>query len=109
MMEMISLIQPVLIKIWNCIVGIVLWLNIRSLFIYFQLGSCTQMFKDLAFEAILLFIFRMKLSFQFLLKLVEFKEEKIISLLLLKNVKTFVNTTSMDICFGMPTIYIGFC
>ena len=47
----------------------------------------------------------MKLS----LKLIEFKWEKVIILLLLKNGKNFVNATSMESCSGMPIFYIGFC
>ena len=47
----------------------------------------------------------MKLS----LKLVKFKREKVIILRHLKNVKNFVNATSIENCFGMPTFYVGFC
>ena len=43
------------------------------------------------------------------LNLLEFNREKVLILRLLKNVKTFVNTTSMKSCFGMPTFYVGFC
>ena len=32
-----------------------------------------------------------------------------IILRLLKNVKNFVDATSMESCFRMPTFYIGFC
>ena len=35
--------------------------------------------------------------------------EKLIILQLLKNAKNFVNATSIESYFGMPTFYIGFC
>ena len=84
-------------------------LTIRSSWIQFQLGSSAQIFKVLAFEAILFIFSGMKLSLKLSLKLVEFKWEKVIILRLLKNVKNFVNGTSIESCFGMPTFYIGFC
>ena len=61
------------------------------------------MLKVLAFEAILLTFSRMKLSFKLSLKLVEFKSEKVIILRLLKNVKNFVNASSIESCFCIPT------
>ena len=51
----------------------------------------------------------MKLSLKLSLKLIEFKWEKVAILQLLTNVKNFVNATSMENCFGIPTFYIGFC
>ena len=77
--------------------------------IYFQLGSSAQIFKVSVFQAILLTFSRMDLSLKLTLKLVEFKWEKVIIWRLLKNVKNFVNATSMESCFAMPTFYIGFC
>ena len=52
----------------------------------------------------------MKLSLKLSFKLIKFKWEKVIILRLLKDVKNFVNTKSVEnCCFGMPTVYIGFC
>ena len=50
----------------------------------------------------------MKLSLKLSFKYVEFKWEKVIILRLLKKVKNFVNATSMESCFSMPTFYIGY-
>ena len=80
-----------------------LQLDIRSSSIHFQLASSEQMLKVLAFEAILLTFSRMKLSFKLSLKLVKFKSEKVIILRLLKNVKNFVNASSIESCFCIPT------
>ena len=84
-------------------------LNIRSSWIHFQLGASTQIFKVLAFEANLFTFSRMTLSLKLSLKLVKFKWEEVIILQLSKNVKNFVNATSMESCFGMPIFYISFC
>ena len=65
--------------------------------------------KCLAFETILVTFSRMKLSMKLSLKLVEFKQEKVKILELLKNVKNFFNASSIENCFVMPTFYIGFC
>ena len=80
-------------------------LNIRS-WIHFQLGSSAQIFEVVVFEAVLFTFSRMKLPFKLSLK---FQSEKVIILRLLRNVKTFVNATSMESWFGIPTFYIGFC
>ena len=65
MMQMIGLKRPMLIKIWNCIMGIIfLRLNIRSSLTHSQLGSSTQKFKVLAFDAISFTFFRQKVIFE---------------------------------------------
>ena len=69
MMQMIGLIQPVLIKIWNWIVGIIFY----GLILRHQLGLSTKIFKVLAFEAILFTFSRTMLSLKFSLKILEFK------------------------------------
>ena len=84
-------------------------LDIRSSWIHLQLGSSVQIFIVLAFGAILFTFSHVKLSLKLSLKLIEFRWKKSSSLRLLKNVKNFVNATSMESCFDMPTFYIVFC
>ena len=103
MMQMIRLIRPMLTKFGIISQESFLWLNIRSSRIHFQLDSSAQIFKILAFDAILFTFSLTKLSLKFSLKLVEFKWEKVIVLPILKNVKNFVNATTMENCFGMLT------
>ena len=103
MMQMIRLIRPMLTKFGIISQESFLWLNIRSSWIDFQLVSSAQIFKILAFDAILFTFSLTKLSLKFSLKLVKFKWEKVIVLPILKNVKNFVNATTMENCFGMLT------
>ena len=84
-------------------------LNISWSWIHFQFGSSAQIFKVLAFEAILFTLSHMKLSLKLLMKLVEFKWEEAMISQLLRNVRNFVNATSMESGFGMPTFCISFC
>ena len=69
MMPMIEVIRPMLIKIWNCILGIILYGWTGSSWIHFQLGLSAQIFKVLAFEAVLFTFCGKKLSLKLSLKL----------------------------------------
>ena len=84
-------------------------LEIKSSWIHFQLDLSEEKLKVLAFEAILFIFSCMKVSLKLLLKLVDFKWEKLIILQLLKNVENFVNAPSMESCFSMPRFYTSFC
>ena len=75
---------------------------IRSSWIHFQLGSNAQVFKILAFEAILFTLSRTKLSLKLSLKLVEFKSEKVIILPLSKNVKSFLTPPPWRVVLVCP-------
>ena len=91
MIQMIGLIRPMLIKIWNCIRrNHFLEPNIRSPWIHFQLGWSANIFN---FSVVSIkFQLLMPFFFQF------FPHEVIFQ----------VNATSKESCFNMPTCYISF-
>ena len=74
---------------------------IRSPSIHFQLDLSKQIFKFLAFEAILFTFSLTKFSLKLSLKLTELKWEKVVILRLLKNAKNFAHATSKESCFGI--------